>query len=70
MDKHNVLFVGKYNNDLVRSNTWSLFLKQLHNIITPESLQNVFLKYNFLSKATNHKIWEGEDWQGERQKRN
>lgn len=44
MGEHNALFAGKYNSDLVRSNIWSLFYKQLHNIITPESLQNVFLK--------------------------
>lgn len=44
MGEHNVLFVGKYNSDLVRSNIWSLFFKQLHNIITPESLQNFFPK--------------------------
>lgn len=42
--EYNVLFVGKYNSDLVRSNIWSLFFKQLHNIITLESLQNFFLK--------------------------
>lgn len=44
MGEHNVLFVGKYNSDLVRSNIWSLFFKQLHNIITPESLYNFFPK--------------------------